>query len=54
MDVETLVKNLSKTKTLSPNDKRRLQNLLIKERDYKDVLEYMLEHDCKLEQEALD
>ena len=54
MDVETLVKYETKTKQLSPNDRLRINSLLAKENEYNDVLKYMLEHNCKLEQEALD
>lgn len=54
MDVETLVKHETKTKQLSPNDRLRINSLLAKENEYNDVLKYMLEHNCKLEQEALD
>ena len=54
MDVETLVKHEAKTKQLSPNDRLRINSLLAKENEYNDVLKYMLEHNCKLEQEALD
>ena len=54
MDVETLVKYKSQTKRLTQNDRQRIKNLLAKTENYKDVLEYMLEQDCKLEQEVLD
>ncbi|MCD8095437.1 MAG: hypothetical protein LUE12_04845 [Ruminococcus sp.] len=39
-------------KPLTDNDRKRLKNLLGTE--FKAVVEYMLEHNCKLEQEALD
>lgn len=61
MDVETLKKHRSQTKTLTQTDKKRIESLLKKldEKhkesidDYRSVLQYMLENNCKLEQEAL-
>lgn len=63
MDMETLKKHSSQTKTLTQPDKRRIESLLKKlddkhkesmtDGDYRDVLQYMLENNCKLEQEAL-
>lgn len=52
MDVDTLMKNIDYTKNLSKNDRDRLEKLLYKRR-YTDVIEYMLENNCKLEQEAV-
>ncbi len=52
MDVATLEKYKDFTKKLTENDKRRLKNLLGGEFDL--VVRYMLEHDCKLEQEAIE
>ncbi len=52
MDVATLEKYRDFTKKLTENDKSRLKNLLGGEFDA--VVRYMLEHDCKLEQEAIE
>lgn len=40
------------TKTLTDNDIKRLNAL--QESEFSDIVNYMLEHNCKLEQEALD
>ena len=63
MDIETLVCNRDAWKTLTKNDSKRLKKLLEKQEerftlkavaeDYRDVLKYMLDHNCKLEQEAI-
>lgn len=53
MGVEMLVKYKSQTKRLTRNDRQRINSLIARENEYNDVLEYMLEHDCKLEQEVL-
>ena len=52
MDAETLRENREFTKRLTENDVRRLRKLLGGEFD--ETVKYMLENDCKLEQEALD
>ncbi|MBR3336772.1 MAG: hypothetical protein IKG26_07045 [Bacillus sp. (in: Bacteria)] len=52
MDVETIATNVDYAKPLTENDKRRLKNLLNGE--FNDVVTYMLENNCKLEQEVLD
>ena len=52
MDVATLMKKKEFTKKLTENDEKRLRSLLGGEFD--EVISYMLEHNCKLEQEALD
>lgn len=52
MDVATLEKYKDFTKKLTENDKNRLRNLLGGEFD--NVIRYMLENNCKLEQEAID
>ena len=52
MDIKTLSANLEHTKKLTENDEKRLKNLLGTEFD--EVIRYMLENNCKLEQEALD
>jgi len=56
MDIETLRANLSYTKKLTENDRKRLKAMLEKESggELDEVIRYMLDHDCKLEQEALD
>lgn len=51
MDIETLKRYDKYTKRLTDNDKKRLERLL--DSKYKTVINYMLEHDCKLEQEAI-
>ena len=52
MDVITLEKYKDYTQKLTENDRSRLKNLLGGEFDL--VIRYMLEHDCKLEQEAIE
>ena len=52
MDINTLQQYSSLTKPLTDNDKKRLQHLLNSE--FSEVVQYMLENNCKLEQEALD
>ena len=52
MDLGTIKKYKNFTKKLTESDRTRLQNLLGGEFD--DVINYMLENDCKLEQEAIE
>ena len=56
MDTETLKEYQEYAKPLTQNDRKRLRQLL-EHSEYReeagDVLRYMLEHDCKLEQEAI-
>lgn len=52
MDIETLKKYANYTKKLTENDRKRLECL--KESEFCDVVSYMLNNNCKLEQEALD
>ena len=52
MDIETLKKYSSFAKQLTENDKTRLKHLLGGEFD--EVVKYMLENNCKLEQEAIE
>ena len=52
MDVETLERYGDFTKKLTENDRSRLKNLL--DGEFGAVVRYMLEHDCKLEQEAIE
>ncbi|WP_407400014.1 Wadjet anti-phage system protein JetD domain-containing protein [Treponema sp.] len=52
MNIETLKNHKSYWKTLSENDKSRLQKLLNLAPKYSDVIQFMLENNCKLEQEA--
>lgn len=54
MDLETLKQYYSYSKPLTENDKVRLQKLLNAQSDYKNVLSYMIENNCKLEQEAVN
>ena len=52
MDAETLKENLAFAKKLTENDKKRLTMLL--DSEYEDTIRFMLDNDCKLEQEAMD
>ncbi len=52
MDVSTLINYENYTKKLTENDRIRLQSL--RDSEFKEVVEYMLENNCKLEQEALE
>lgn len=52
MDVETLKANLKYAKPLTENDRKRL--LALKDSEFGETVSYMLEHNCKLEQEATD
>ncbi len=63
MNVEVLKKYSEQTKPLTQNDRKRIESLVKKldgeyadvnvGADYRDVLRYMLENNCKLEQEAV-
>ena len=52
MDEKTLKANLQYTKKLTENDKKRLAALA--ETAFGETVEFMLENNCKLEQEAMD
>ena len=52
MDIATLKANLKYTKPLTENDRKRL--LALKDSEFGETVSYMLEHNCKLEQEATD
>lgn len=52
MDIETLEAHKKYTKKLTENDKKRLMRLV--DSQYHKVINYMLENDCKLEQEAVN
>lgn len=52
MDAETLEENFAFAKKLTDNDKKRLNILL--DSEFKDTIRFMLDNDCKLEQEAMD
>lgn len=52
MDTDTLIKYKEFSKKLTNNDRNNLEKLLIYN-EYKNIIEYMLENDCKLEQEAI-
>ena len=52
MGVPELIRYSSYTKKLTENDIKRLNNLLTGE--FAETVQYMLEHNCKLEQEAVD
>ncbi|MDE6833684.1 MAG: DUF2220 domain-containing protein, partial [Ruminococcus sp.] len=51
MDIDTLQKYSDMTKPLTDNDRKRLQN--ITDIEFSEVIRYMLENNCKLEQEAI-
>ena len=52
MNVKTLKANLQYTKKLTENDRKRLGALA--ETEFEETVEFMLENNCKLEQEAMD
>ena len=52
MDVKTLKANLQYTKKLTENDRKRLGALA--ETEFEETVDFMLENNCKLEQEAMD
>lgn len=52
MDIETLKGNHKHWIELTENDKKRLDDLKMKTNKYSDVIDFMLENNCKLEQEA--
>lgn len=52
MDVKTLKANLRYSKKLTKNDKKRLAAL--NDTEFGETVEFMLENNCKLEQEAMD
>ena len=52
MDVKTLKENLQYTKKLTENDKKRL--VALADAEFGETVEFMLENNCKLEQEAMD
>ena len=52
MDIATLKANLKYTKPLTENDRKRL--LALKDSESGETVSYMLENNCKLEQEATD
>ena len=55
MDVDTLLRYREAWQELTGNDRRRLQILLDKSEieSYREVLSFMLENNCKLEQEIV-
>lgn len=52
MNTDTLIKYSAYTQKLTAEDRKRLKNLLNTE--FSETIIYMLENDCKLEQEAMD
>ncbi len=52
MNVETLKENYQFSKKLTDNDKKRLLPLL--DSEFEETVRFMVENDCKLEQEAMD
>ncbi len=53
MDVNTLQCHQNQTKPLEGTDRKRLQKLMDTYPEHCEVISYMLENDCKLEQEAV-
>lgn len=53
MNVETLVNNKKNWKKLTENDRARLKKLLI-EKEFSSTIQFMLDNNCKLEQETMD
>ncbi len=53
MDISTLDKYMEHTKELTINDRKRLEALLGKIKNDREVIEFMLKNGCKLEQEAV-
>ena len=63
MDIDVLKKYRNNTRELSKNDVKRINDVLLNlnylsekeelQEDYRNVLNYMLEHNCKLEQESV-
>ena len=64
MDVNTIEQYKEQSKTLTGKDRERIENLIKRieskleadssTEDYRDVLRFMLEHNCKLEQEVIN
>lgn len=52
MSVSNLIKYKKMTKALTENDRKRGKSLV--DGPWRELVVYMLEHDCKLEQEAID
>lgn len=52
MDVATLKKYFDFTRKLTDNDRKRLKKLL--DSEFNEVISFMLDNDCKLEQEAVE
>ena len=52
MDIYTLEKNKDHWINLTENDKNRLGLIAEKTNDYKEIIDYMLKNNCKLEQES--
>lgn len=52
MDIPTLEKYKTYTKPLTASDRKRLERLM--DSPHRETVQYMLENDCKLEQEAVD
>lgn len=53
MDISTLDKYMEHTKELTINDRKRLESLLERIKNDREVIEFMLKKGCKLEQEAV-
>lgn len=52
MNIDILEKYSAYTKKLTDNDRKRLENL--KNTEFSETINYMLENNCKLEQESMD
>ena len=53
MDIKTLEENKKNWIRLSENDKARLKLLAEKSSEFKSIIDFMIENDCKLEQESI-
>ncbi|MBQ2571244.1 MAG: hypothetical protein II579_02115, partial [Treponema sp.] len=53
MDIKTLEENKKNWIRLSENDKVRLKLLAEKSSEFKSIIDFMIENDCKLEQESI-
>lgn len=52
MDLQTLKNNIQYSKKLTENDRKRLA--VLSDTEFRETVKYMLDNNCKLEQEAMD
>ena len=52
MDLQTLKENIQYSKKLTENDRKRLA--VLADSEFRETIRFMLENNCKLEQEAMD